>query len=110
MATDAAWEEELPRSGAYAAAVYADYRRLIVPYGVGNRHPRFLVGCMAAGPWSECLQKCWQQVSMLIVAAATTRRAAGGEGPFCKSAPMVFAAPSEMRRYRRRVRVRRYGN
>jgi aromatic-L-amino-acid/L-tryptophan decarboxylase len=40
-AVRAAWDEELPRTGTDAAAVYADYRRLIGPYGVGNRHPRF---------------------------------------------------------------------
>jgi glutamate/tyrosine decarboxylase-like PLP-dependent enzyme len=38
----AAWAEALPRAGADPDAVYADFRRLIAPYGVGNRHPRFL--------------------------------------------------------------------
>jgi glutamate/tyrosine decarboxylase-like PLP-dependent enzyme len=32
----------LPRAGADAGAVYDAYRRLIAPYGVGNRHPQFL--------------------------------------------------------------------
>ncbi len=36
-----AWGDGLPRAGAEPEAVYADYRRLIAPYGVGNRHPRF---------------------------------------------------------------------
>jgi glutamate/tyrosine decarboxylase-like PLP-dependent enzyme len=36
------WSEGLPRDGADPASVYADYRARIAPYGVGNRHPRFL--------------------------------------------------------------------
>jgi glutamate/tyrosine decarboxylase-like PLP-dependent enzyme len=32
----------LPRAGRDPAAVYETYRRLIAPYGVGNRHPAFL--------------------------------------------------------------------
>jgi glutamate/tyrosine decarboxylase-like PLP-dependent enzyme len=36
-----AWADGLPRAGAEPEAVYADFRRLIAPYGVGNRHPRF---------------------------------------------------------------------
>ena len=38
------WEEKLPRSGDEPETVYAGYRRLIAPYGVGNRHPRFFGG------------------------------------------------------------------
>ena len=38
----AAFHSPLPREGADPAEVYAAYRRLIAPYGVGNRHPRFL--------------------------------------------------------------------
>ncbi len=38
----AAWAEKLPRAGADPQAVYADFRRLIAPYGAGNRHPRFM--------------------------------------------------------------------
>src|SRR5271166_3581015 len=37
----ASWSERLPRHGAPASDVYADYRRLIAPFAVGNRHPRF---------------------------------------------------------------------
>ncbi len=37
-----AWQGGLPRGGAAMADVYREYRRLIAPYGVGNRHPRFL--------------------------------------------------------------------
>jgi glutamate/tyrosine decarboxylase-like PLP-dependent enzyme len=37
----AAWEAKLPRAGTEAQDVYAAYRRLIAPYGVGNRHPQF---------------------------------------------------------------------
>ena len=37
----AAWQAPLPHSGADPVDVYADYRRLVAPYGVGNRHPRF---------------------------------------------------------------------
>ena len=36
-----AWCEDLPRDGAEFEEVYADYFRLIAPYGAGNRHPRF---------------------------------------------------------------------
>ena len=32
----------LPRNPARAEDVYSAYRRLIAPYGVGNRHPQFL--------------------------------------------------------------------
>ena len=32
----------LPRQGASPASVYADFQRLIAPYGVGNTHPRFM--------------------------------------------------------------------
>ena len=31
----------LPRNGTDPENVYVDYRRLVAPYGVGNRHPRF---------------------------------------------------------------------
>ena len=37
----AAWQAPLPHSAADPVDVYADYRRLVAPYGVGNRHPRF---------------------------------------------------------------------
>ncbi len=37
-----AWAEELPRDGAAPEDVYQSYRELVAPYGVGNRHPRFL--------------------------------------------------------------------
>ena len=37
-----AWRDTLPRAGTAAQDVYDAYRRLIAPYGVGNRHPRFL--------------------------------------------------------------------
>ncbi len=37
-----AWDTALPRGGTAPDDVYAAYRRLIAPYGVGNRHPRFL--------------------------------------------------------------------
>lgn len=37
----AAWQAPLPHSGADPVDVCADYRRLVAPYGVGNRHPRF---------------------------------------------------------------------
>ncbi len=33
---------ELPREGRDVAAIYADFRRLIEPYGTGNTHPRFM--------------------------------------------------------------------
>jgi aromatic-L-amino-acid decarboxylase len=36
-----AWQAPLPREGLPADEVYAAYRRLVAPYGVGNRHPRF---------------------------------------------------------------------
>lgn len=36
------WAEALPRSGMGAEEVYGAYRSLIAPYGVGNRHPKFL--------------------------------------------------------------------
>ena len=55
----AAWAEPLPRAGADPEAVYADFRRLIAPYGVGNRHPGFSAGCMAAAPPSACWPTCW---------------------------------------------------
>jgi glutamate/tyrosine decarboxylase-like PLP-dependent enzyme len=37
----AAWQAAAPRSGARPEDVYAEFRRLVAPYGVGNRHPRF---------------------------------------------------------------------
>jgi glutamate/tyrosine decarboxylase-like PLP-dependent enzyme len=37
-----AWTDALPRQGAAADDVYKSYRELIAPYGVGNRHPKFL--------------------------------------------------------------------
>jgi glutamate/tyrosine decarboxylase-like PLP-dependent enzyme len=37
-----AWDAALPRGGAAPDDVYAAYRRLIAPHGVGNRHPQFL--------------------------------------------------------------------
>jgi len=36
-----AWDAPLPRAGTAPEDVYAAYRRLIAPYGVGNRHPQF---------------------------------------------------------------------
>jgi glutamate/tyrosine decarboxylase-like PLP-dependent enzyme len=36
-----AWRSPLPRTSADPEEVYAAYRRLVAPYGVGNRHPRF---------------------------------------------------------------------
>jgi aromatic-L-amino-acid decarboxylase len=40
-AVRAAWQAPLPRDGAEPEHVYDEYRRLVAPYGVGNRHPRF---------------------------------------------------------------------
>ena len=37
----AAWQAAAPRNGTDLEDVYAEYRRLVAPYGVGNRHPRF---------------------------------------------------------------------
>ena len=48
-AVRAAWNEALPREEAGPEAVYAAYRRLIAPYGVGNRHPRFFGWVHGAG-------------------------------------------------------------
>src|ERR1700710_3014809 len=36
------WAEALPRHAEPAETVYDTYQRLIAPYGVGNRHPKFL--------------------------------------------------------------------
>lgn len=36
-----AWDATLPRAGLPLADVYREYQRLIAPYVVGNRHPRF---------------------------------------------------------------------
>jgi aromatic-L-amino-acid decarboxylase len=36
------WTDALPRRGAPTENVYNAYRTLIAPYGVGNRHPKFL--------------------------------------------------------------------
>jgi glutamate/tyrosine decarboxylase-like PLP-dependent enzyme len=36
------WAEALPRDAEPAEQVYSTYRKMIAPYGVGNRHPRFL--------------------------------------------------------------------
>ncbi len=36
-----AWRQKLPRAGADPAEIYNSYRRLVAPFGVGNRHPRF---------------------------------------------------------------------
>ena len=37
-----AWADPLPRHGTAVADVYDAYKDLIAPFGVGNRHPRFL--------------------------------------------------------------------
>ncbi len=36
-----AWDEPLPHAGLPLMHVYGDYQRLVAPYAVGNRHPRF---------------------------------------------------------------------
>ncbi len=36
-----AWNATLPRAGLPLADVYREYQRLVAPYAVGNRHPRF---------------------------------------------------------------------
>lgn len=36
-----AWREKLPREGVAPEQVYTEYRQLVAPYSVGNRHPRF---------------------------------------------------------------------
>ena len=41
-AVRAAWAEPLPRGGEAPGDTYAAFRNLVAPYGVGNRHPRFL--------------------------------------------------------------------
>ena len=54
-----AWAAPLPDDGAAPEDVYAVYRRLIAPYGVGNRHPGFLCwvhgGGTAIGMLAEML-------------------------------------------------------
>lgn len=35
------WDAMLPRPGLPLAEVYSEYQRLVAPYAVGNRHPRF---------------------------------------------------------------------
>jgi glutamate/tyrosine decarboxylase-like PLP-dependent enzyme len=49
----------LPRSGAPVEQLYADFRRLVLPYGAGNDHPRFFGwvngGGTAAGILAELL-------------------------------------------------------
>jgi aromatic-L-amino-acid decarboxylase len=44
-----AWGEDLPRAGLPLADVYDEYHRLIAPYAVGNRHPRFFGWVHGAG-------------------------------------------------------------
>jgi aromatic-L-amino-acid/L-tryptophan decarboxylase len=54
-----AWDEPLPRAGMALADVYGAYRRLVAPYAVGNRHPRFFGwvhgGGTAVGALAEML-------------------------------------------------------
>jgi glutamate/tyrosine decarboxylase-like PLP-dependent enzyme len=49
----------LPRAGAPLDALYADFQRLVLPYGAGNEHPRFFGwvngGGTAAGILAELL-------------------------------------------------------
>jgi glutamate/tyrosine decarboxylase-like PLP-dependent enzyme len=49
----------LPASGTDLATLYADFRRLVLPYGAGNEHPRFMGwvngGGTAAGLLAELL-------------------------------------------------------
>ena len=44
-----AWDQPLPHAGLPMAEVYDEYRRLLVPYVVGNRHPRFFGWVHGAG-------------------------------------------------------------
>lgn len=44
-----AWDQPLPRDGQPMGEVYDEYRRLLVPYVVGNRHPRFFGWVHGAG-------------------------------------------------------------
>jgi aromatic-L-amino-acid decarboxylase len=44
-----AWDQILPRAGLPLAEVYGEYRRLVAPYAVGNRHPRFFGWVHGAG-------------------------------------------------------------
>ena len=44
-----AWSDALPRVGVPLADVYDEYQRLIAPYTVGNRHPRFFGWVHGAG-------------------------------------------------------------
>jgi glutamate/tyrosine decarboxylase-like PLP-dependent enzyme len=41
-AVRASWDEALPRAAMSAEDVYTLYRQHVAPYGVGNRHPKFL--------------------------------------------------------------------
>ena len=41
-AVRAAFADGPPRDGAGAESVYEDFRRLVLPYGTGNTHPRFM--------------------------------------------------------------------
>ena len=49
----------LPRGGTELAEIYADFQRLVLPYGAGNEHPRFMGwvngGGTAAGILAELL-------------------------------------------------------
>ena len=59
-----AWDQPMQHAGLPMAEVYDEYRRLLAPYVVGNRHPQFSAGCMRwhrgrrtgrnAGRWTEC--------------------------------------------------------
>ena len=55
----AAFRVALPAKGADLAGIYADFQRLILPYGAGNEHPRFMGwvngGGTAAGLLAELL-------------------------------------------------------
>ncbi len=44
-----AWDQPLPCAGLPMAEVYDEYRRLLAPYAVGNRHPRFFGWVHGAG-------------------------------------------------------------
>ena len=48
-AVRAAWKAPLPHEESPPGAIYAAYQRLIAPYAVGNRHPRFLGWVHGAG-------------------------------------------------------------
>ena len=56
------FEEMLPREPTDPAVVYDDFKKLVMPYPMGNTHPRFWAWYMGAGTLSGAIGDFWASV------------------------------------------------